>query len=201
VTLTSDVNWDPAVLDETLDDDAKNPRLDPLGGETSTPITKSRHDFNESGIDSVDWETKEYHHMPVFNPSDLVGKVLVMYPKKDPTSGALIDRGANGGFAGADPRKTGRHVDDRGIGGLFTSCVKPSLPRSLPSITTRLKTSLPRSLSSITTRLAYFGITSKFGNCFALHYSSGAISLDLEDIKVTDEPRVWYLMAARPDGL
>jgi hypothetical protein len=73
--------------------------------------------------------------------------------------------------------------------GLFTACVEPSLPRSLPSITTRLKTSLPRSMSSITTRLAYFGITGKFGNCFALRYSSGTMSLDLEDIKVTDEPR------------
>jgi hypothetical protein len=122
VILTSDVNWDPAVLDDTLDDDAKNPRLDPLRGETSTPITKSRHDSNISEIDSDDGETKEYH------PSDLVGKALVMDPKKavyrfrddrlpQPIiqPGVLIDRGANNGFVGADPR----HVVDRGIGEPF----------------------------------------------------------------------------------
>jgi hypothetical protein len=124
VILTSDVNWDPAALDDTIDDDAKNPRLDPLGGETSTPITKSRHDSNESGINSNDGETKEYHHMPGFHASDLVGKALVMDPKKDfyhfrddrlpqpiiPPA-TLIDRDANNGFAGADAR----HVVDRGI--------------------------------------------------------------------------------------
>jgi hypothetical protein len=52
---------------------AKNLRLDPLGGETSTPIIKSRLDPNESGIDSNDGETKEYHRMPVFHASDIVG--------------------------------------------------------------------------------------------------------------------------------
>jgi hypothetical protein len=36
------------------------------------------------------------------------------------------------------------------------------------------------------TRLAYFCFTSKFGNRFALNYFSRAMSLDLEDIKVTD---------------
>jgi hypothetical protein len=55
--------------------------------------------------------------------------------------------------------------------GLSTACVKPSLMRSLVSITTRL---------------AYFGFTSKFGNCYALYYFSRAMSLDLKDIKVTD---------------
>jgi hypothetical protein len=102
VIVTSDATWDPAVLEDTLDDDPKNPRLDPLSGETSTPITRSRHDSNESGIDSDDGETKEYH------PSDLVGKALVMDPKKavyrfrddrlpQPIipPRALIDRGAN----------------------------------------------------------------------------------------------------------
>ncbi len=139
VILTSDANWDPTVLDDTLDDDAKKPCLDPLGGETSTPITKSRLDSNESEIDSNNGETKEYYHMRVFHPSNLVGEAFVMDPKKDvyrfragtvraieddawetndnPNSGALIDRGANSGFAGADPRKSGRHVDNRGIGG------------------------------------------------------------------------------------
>jgi hypothetical protein len=65
---------------------------------------------------------KKYH------PSDLVGKALAMDPKKavyrfrddrlpQPIipPGALIDRGANNVFAGADPRP----VVDRGIGGPF----------------------------------------------------------------------------------
>jgi hypothetical protein len=77
--------------------------------------------------------------MPVFYPSDLVCEAMVMDPTKDvyrsrlrtvrsfedddgeiddyPTPEALIDRDANCGFAGADPRKTCRHVDGRGIGG------------------------------------------------------------------------------------
>jgi hypothetical protein len=51
--------------------------LDPLGGETSTPIIKSRHDSNESGIDSNDGETKEYHHEPAFD------KTFLMDPQED----------------------------------------------------------------------------------------------------------------------
>jgi hypothetical protein len=51
--------------------------LDPLGGETSTPIIKSRHDSNESGIDSNDGETKEYHHEPA------LGKTFLMDPQED----------------------------------------------------------------------------------------------------------------------
>jgi hypothetical protein len=161
--------------DNTLDDNAKNPRLDPLVGETSTPITKSRHDSNESGIDSNDGETKEYHHMPVFHPSVLVGKALLMDPHKDghrfrartvraiedddgetadnPTYGALIDRGANGGFAGVNPRvifKTGRHVDVRGIEGSFHSMSETITANIFAFYHDALKT-----LSSITTRLAY----------------------------------------------
>ena len=66
-----------------LDPNAKNLRLDPLGGETSTPIIKSRHDSNESGIDSNDGETKEYHRMPVFHASGTVGKTFLMDPQED----------------------------------------------------------------------------------------------------------------------
>jgi hypothetical protein len=62
-----------------LDPKAKNLRLDPLGGETSTPIIiKSRHD-SDSG------ENKEYQHtpMPVFHPSDLVGRTFLMDPQEN----------------------------------------------------------------------------------------------------------------------
>ena len=58
------------------------------------------------------------------------------------------------------------------LASLFTAFVEPSLPRSLPSITSLL---------------ACCGISSKFGNCSALYDSSSrAMSLDLEaDFKVT----------------
>ncbi len=61
----------------TSDPNATNQRLDPLGGETSTPIMKSRHDPNESGIDSNAGETKEYHRMPV------AGKALLIDPHEE----------------------------------------------------------------------------------------------------------------------
>jgi hypothetical protein len=81
----------PHVIDHTLDDDddddlhpkAKNLCLDPLGGETSTPIIQSRHDSDESRIDSDDGKTKEYHHMPVEHPSDLVVQTFLIDPRQE----------------------------------------------------------------------------------------------------------------------
>jgi hypothetical protein len=66
-----------------LDPTTKNRRLDPLDGEISNPIIKSRHDSNESGLDLNDGETQEYHHMPVFDSSDLIGKTFLMDPQED----------------------------------------------------------------------------------------------------------------------
>jgi hypothetical protein len=62
---------------DTSDPKATNLRLDSLGGETSTPITKSHHDSNESSIDFDDGETKENHRMPV------AGKVLLIDLQED----------------------------------------------------------------------------------------------------------------------
>jgi hypothetical protein len=131
VILTSDVNWDRMAFDVTLDDDADDPRLDSLGGESSTPI--------ESSIGSDDGETKEYLHKPVLHHCNLAGKALVMDSTRDVyrsqvhtvrsiedddgetednlTSEGLIDRRASCAFSGADPKTTSRHVGDRGIGG------------------------------------------------------------------------------------
>jgi hypothetical protein len=127
VILTNNVNWDPTVLDDdALDTNVKKLRADPPGGETIT-ITKSRHNSTESGIDSNDGETKEYHHMPVLHPGDLIrfqARMVRAIEDRDgetadhPTSGTLIDRGATTAFIGADPRvisKTGWHVDVIGI--------------------------------------------------------------------------------------
>jgi hypothetical protein len=68
---------DAAALRHTSDPKATIQRLDPLGGETYTPIIKSLHDSNETGIDSNDGETKEYQHMPV------AGKSLLIDPQED----------------------------------------------------------------------------------------------------------------------
>jgi hypothetical protein len=61
-----------------LDPKAKNLRLDPISGETSIPfIIKSRHESDSS-------DNKEYQRtpstMPIFHPSDLVGKTFLMDP-------------------------------------------------------------------------------------------------------------------------
>ena len=58
-----------------LNSSAKNKRIDLLGGETSPPIIKSRHD-------SDDGEPKEAQ-MPIFQPSDLVGRTFLMNPQED----------------------------------------------------------------------------------------------------------------------
>jgi hypothetical protein len=41
------------------------------------PYHQIRRESNESGIDSND-ETKEYQRMPVFHPSDIIGKTFLM---------------------------------------------------------------------------------------------------------------------------
>jgi hypothetical protein len=68
VTLTNDVDWNSTVFDHTLHDDDTlfdfstpgNLHLAPLGGETSTPISESRHDPNEFGSVINDGETEDY---------------------------------------------------------------------------------------------------------------------------------------------
>jgi hypothetical protein len=42
------------------------------------PYHQNRRESNESGIDSNDGETKEYQRMPVFHPSDIIGKTFLM---------------------------------------------------------------------------------------------------------------------------
>jgi hypothetical protein len=62
-----------------LDPKAKNLRLDPLSGETSIPvIIKSRHESDSS-------DNKEYQRtpMPIFHPTNLVGKTYLMDPMED----------------------------------------------------------------------------------------------------------------------
>jgi hypothetical protein len=62
-----------------LDPKARHLRLDPISGETSIPaIIKSRHESDSS-------DNKEYQctPMPVFHPSDLVGKTFLMDPMED----------------------------------------------------------------------------------------------------------------------
>jgi hypothetical protein len=59
---------------------AKNLRLDPISGEMSIPVViiKSCHESDSS-------DNKEYHRtpMPIFHPSDLVGKTFLMDPMED----------------------------------------------------------------------------------------------------------------------
>jgi hypothetical protein len=58
----------------------------------------------------------------------------------------------------------------------------------------------------LTSLLASIGVTSKFGKCFALYYSGRTIRLTfsilkMSRIRISQDPGVWYLMAARLYGL
>jgi hypothetical protein len=73
-------------------------RLEPLGGETSTPIIESRHGSNDSGIDSDNGETKEYHRIPVAltRTQDAAAlKYVVVHVLNQPDDGPLMKSLAN----------------------------------------------------------------------------------------------------------
>jgi hypothetical protein len=63
-----------------LDPNAKNLRLDPISGEMSIPvIIKSLHESDSRG-------NKKYQHtpsMPVFHPSDIIGRTFLMDPQQE----------------------------------------------------------------------------------------------------------------------
>ena len=64
---------------------SRNVRAELLGGESPTPIIKSRHDSkfsNDDLADEVDGETKELN-MPVINPTDIVGRTFLLEPQED----------------------------------------------------------------------------------------------------------------------
>jgi hypothetical protein len=61
--------------DDALHPKAKHLRLDPLGGETSTLSSNLAVILtNPESIQTMG--DKEYYHMPVEHPSDLVGRLL-----------------------------------------------------------------------------------------------------------------------------
>ena len=67
----------------------RNLRMDPLGGETTTPIIKSRQDLDENGETKKNpnggdnGETSNMPKIPVFYPAGIVGCTFFLDPKED----------------------------------------------------------------------------------------------------------------------